>query len=64
VKNQEVLTPQGHEGSTNWLKRQLREAQDMIVQLREVQRMTGKEKMKTLQGARSSPGEGPCAGDT
>jgi hypothetical protein len=44
VKNQEVSTPQGHEGSTDWLKRQLWEAQDMIVQLREAQRMMGKEK--------------------
>jgi hypothetical protein len=64
VKNQEVSTPQGREGSTDWLKRWLREAQDTIVQLHEVQRMTGKEKKKTLQGARSSPGEGLCAGDT
>jgi hypothetical protein len=64
VKNQEVSTPQGCEGSTNWLKRQLREAQDTIVQLREVQRMMEEENIKTLQGAQSSLGEGPCAGDT
>jgi hypothetical protein len=64
MKNREVSTPQGCEGSTNWLKRQLREEKDMIMQLREVKRMMGKENMKTLQGARSSLGEGPCARDT
>jgi hypothetical protein len=63
VKNQEVSTSQGHRGSTVWLQRQLREAQDTIVQLREAQRMTAKEEKKTLQGARSSPGEGPRVGD-
>jgi hypothetical protein len=64
VQNQEVSTPPGHEGSTNWLKRQLREAQDTIVQLREAQRMMEEENIRTLQGAQSSLGEGPCAGDT
>jgi len=33
-------TMQGHEGNVAWLKRQLREAQNVIVQLREVQRST------------------------
>jgi len=31
AKNLEVSAPQGHEGNTTWLKRQLREAQDTIV---------------------------------
>jgi hypothetical protein len=31
VKNQEVSVSQGHGGSTVWLQRQLREAQDTIV---------------------------------
>jgi hypothetical protein len=58
AKNQEVSVSQGHGGSTVWLQRQLREAQDTIVQLREAQRMAAKEEKETLQGARSSPGEG------
>jgi hypothetical protein len=35
----EVLAPQGHEWNTTWLKRQLHEAQDMIMQLQEAQRV-------------------------
>jgi hypothetical protein len=42
AKNREVSVSQGHEGSTVWLQRRLREAQDTIVQLREAQRMTTK----------------------
>jgi hypothetical protein len=57
AKNLEVSAPQGHEGNTTWLKRQLREAQDTIVQLREVQRVSEEQTMKTPQGARSSRGE-------
>jgi len=64
VQNHEVSAPQGCEGSTNWLKRQLREPQDMIVQLLEVQRMMEEENMRTLQGTQISSAEGPCAGDT
>jgi hypothetical protein len=54
---------QGHEGSTIWLKRLLQEVQDTIVQLCEAQRMTTKEKQKTLQGAKDSLREDQCTGD-
>jgi hypothetical protein len=64
VKNREVSVSQGHEGSTVWLQRRLREAQDTIVQLREAQRMTTKEKQKTLQGAKDSLREDQRTGDT
>jgi hypothetical protein len=33
TKTMEASTTQGHEGNVTWLKRQLREAHDMIVQL-------------------------------
>jgi hypothetical protein len=46
-----VSPPQGREGNLTWLKRQLREAQDMIVQLRESQRVSEEQNMKTPQGA-------------
>jgi hypothetical protein len=36
----ETTTSQSREGNANWLKRQLREAQDIIIQLREEQRMS------------------------
>jgi hypothetical protein len=36
----ETSTSQGREGNVTWLKRQLREAQDTIIQLREAQRMS------------------------
>jgi hypothetical protein len=58
VKNQEISASLGRGGSTVWLRRQLRESQDTIVQLREAQRMAAKEGEETLQDARSSPGEG------
>jgi hypothetical protein len=35
TKTLEASTSQGHEGNVTWLKRQLREAQDTIIQLRE-----------------------------
>jgi hypothetical protein len=35
TKNMEVSTVQGHEGNVAWIKRQLREAKDTIVQLQE-----------------------------
>jgi hypothetical protein len=38
AKTLEVSASQGREGNVTWLKRQLREAQDTIVQLREAQR--------------------------
>jgi hypothetical protein len=53
-KTLEVSAPQGHEGNATWLKRQLREVQDTIVQLREVQRVSEEQKMKTPQGARNN----------
>ena len=37
TKTIEVSAAQGHEGNMTWLKRQLREAQDTIVQLWEAQ---------------------------
>jgi hypothetical protein len=40
AKTLEVSASQGHEGNMTWLKRQLREAQDTIIQLRETQRMS------------------------
>jgi hypothetical protein len=36
----ETSASQSREGNVNWLKRQLREAQDMIIQLHEEQRMS------------------------
>jgi hypothetical protein len=36
----ETSASQSREGNVNWLKKQLREAQDMIIQLREEQRMS------------------------
>jgi hypothetical protein len=49
-KTLEVLAPQGSEGNTTWLKRQLQEVQDTIVQLHEAQRVSEEQKMKTPQG--------------
>jgi hypothetical protein len=40
AKTLEASTSQGREGNVTWLKRQLREAQDTIIQLREAQRMS------------------------
>jgi hypothetical protein len=57
AKTLEVSAQQGHEGNVTWLKRQLREAQDTIMQLREAQRVSEEQNMKTPQGARSSRGE-------
>jgi hypothetical protein len=53
-KNREVLTSQGREGNVTDLKRKLREAQDMIMQLHESQRVSKERDMKTPQGAWSS----------
>jgi hypothetical protein len=39
-KTLEASTSQGREGNMTWLKRQLREAQDTIIQLCEAQRMS------------------------
>jgi DNA repair ATPase RecN len=36
----ETSASQSREGNVNWLKKQLREVQDMIIQLREEQRMS------------------------
>jgi hypothetical protein len=46
----EVLAQQGREGNVTWLKRQLREVQDTILQLREAQRVVEEQNMKTPQG--------------
>jgi hypothetical protein len=40
AKTLEVSASQGHEGNMTWLKRQLREAQDTIIQLHETQRLS------------------------
>jgi hypothetical protein len=40
TKTMEASTVQGREGNVAWLKRQLREVQDTIVQLREAQRLS------------------------
>jgi hypothetical protein len=56
VKDQEIPSSLGHVGSTVWLQRQLREAQDTIVQLHEVQRMMGEK--NTVQGISSNLGKG------
>ena len=45
----EVSVSQGREGNVTWLKRQLREAQDTIVQLREAQRGLEELNMKHLR---------------
>jgi cell division septum initiation protein DivIVA len=60
-KDQEIPSSQGHVGSTVWLQRRLREAQDTIVQLREAQRTT--EEKDTVQGTSSNLGKGSCAGE-
>jgi hypothetical protein len=44
AKTLEVSASQGHEGNVTWLKRQLREVQDTIVQLREAQRVSEEQK--------------------
>jgi hypothetical protein len=49
-KTLEVLAPQGHEGNATCLKRHLREAQDTIVKLQEVQRVSAKQNMTTPPG--------------
>jgi hypothetical protein len=46
AKTLEASTSQGHEGNMTWLKRQLREAQDTIIQLREAQRMSEERNVK------------------
>lgn len=40
TKTKEASGAQGHEGNVAWLKRQLKEAKDTIVQLQEAQRLT------------------------
>jgi hypothetical protein len=49
AKTLEVSVSQGREGNVTWLKRQLWEAQDTIVQLREAQRMSEEQNMKHLR---------------
>jgi len=56
VKDQEIPSSLGHVGSTVWLQRRLREAQDTIVQLREAQRMEGEK--NTVQDVSSNSGKG------
>jgi hypothetical protein len=46
TKTLEVSTSQGREGNTTWLKRQLREAHDMIIQLHETQRVLEERNVK------------------
>jgi hypothetical protein len=46
AKTLEVSTSQGHEGNMTWLKRQLREAQDTIIQLHETQRVSEERNVK------------------
>jgi hypothetical protein len=61
TKDQETSSSQSRVGSTVWLQRWIREAQDIIVELREVQQMVG-EKNKA-QSASSNLGKGSCVGD-
>jgi len=49
VKILEVSTSKGHEGNMTWLKRQLREAQDTIIQLHETQRVLDERNVKHLR---------------
>jgi hypothetical protein len=56
AKTLEVSASQGHEGNMTWLKRQLREAQDTIVQLREAQRTSEEQNAKYLR-EREAAGE-------
>jgi len=51
AKNLEVSAPKGHEENATWLKRHVQEAQDTIVYLHEVQRVSEEQKMKKPQGA-------------
>jgi len=51
VNTLEVSAQQGREGNVTWLKRQLQEVQDTIVQLHEAQRVSKEQNMKTPQGA-------------
>jgi hypothetical protein len=46
AKTLEVSASQGHEGNMTWLKRQLREVQDTIIQLRETQRLSEERNVK------------------
>jgi hypothetical protein len=46
AKTLEMSASQGHEGNVTWLKRQLREAQDTIVQLHETQRLSEERNVK------------------
>jgi hypothetical protein len=56
-KNPEVSASQGREGNFTLLKRQLWEAQYMIMQLHEAQRVSEEQNMETPQGVQSNPGE-------
>jgi hypothetical protein len=60
VKTLEVSASQGHEGNVTWLKRQLREVQDTIVQLRETQRMSEERNVKHFRECEAT-GEKVCA---
>jgi hypothetical protein len=54
TKTAEASTAQSHRGNVTWLKRQLKEAQNIIVQLQEVQRLAG-------EGHTEYPGEDGAA---
>jgi hypothetical protein len=56
AKTLEVSAPQGLEGNTTWLKRQLQEAQDTIMQLRKAQRVSGEKKNENTSGSVKQPG--------
>jgi hypothetical protein len=61
-KDQEIPSLQGRAGNTVWLQRRLQEAQDTIVQLREVQCVA--EERNTVPGASSGLGKGSHEGKT
>jgi hypothetical protein len=64
VKTQRIPSPQGRAGSTIWLQRQLREAQDTIMELREAQWMAATMEHKTPPSTKDNLREDQSIGDT
>jgi len=64
AKTQRIPPPQGCAGSTIWLQRQLREPQDTIMELREVQQMAATAEHKRPQSVKDNLRENQRIGDT
>jgi hypothetical protein len=61
TKTMEASAAQGHEGNVAWLKRQLREAQDTIVQLCEAQRLSEERHTKNSRECEATEKEARAA---